>query len=171
MIRTAQSKDALAIADIYNHYILNTHVTFEENQVVEQTIKDRIFAYSKLPWLVFEENNLVLGYCYAVPWKPRSAYRYTLETSIYISPKHQHKQIGKQLYSYLIHQLKENEYYSLLAGIALPNEGSIRFHEKLGFRKVGQLEQVGFKFNRWIDVGYWELNFQKEINLPSKNLP
>jgi phosphinothricin acetyltransferase len=99
-----------------------------------------------------------VGYAYATYWKPRTAYRYTLETSVYIASDHQKKGIGKKIYSHLIEELKTIGFKTLLAGISLPNKGSVLFHENLGFRKVGQLERVGFKFNKWIDVGYWELN-------------
>jgi phosphinothricin acetyltransferase len=161
MIRPATSNDAKAIAVIYNYYILNTQITFEESRVDEQAISIRILAEPKLPWLVFEESNQVIGYCYATPWKSRSAYRYTLECSVYVMDSHQNKGIGKKLYLALIQNLKNKGFHSVLAGISLPNKVSVSFHEKLGFKKVGQLEQVGFKFKEWIDVGYWQYVLNK----------
>ncbi len=98
-----------------------------------------------------------MGYAYSTKWKTRSAYRYTVESSVYVAQKYKQKGIGKALYLKLIKSLKSNGFKRILAGISLPNDESIIFHEKLGFEKVGQLEAVGYKFNRWIDVGYWEL--------------
>jgi len=158
MIRKATRKDVDLIALIYNHYILNSTITFEEEAVDGQIILERLNSNKKLDWWVYEIQNEIVGYAYAVLWKSRSAYRYTAETSVYVAPANQKKGIGKQIYSHLISELKKSGLHTLLAGIALPNDESIHFHEKLGFRKVGQLEEVGFKFNRWIDVGYWELN-------------
>jgi len=98
-----------------------------------------------------------MGYAYSTKWKTRSAYRFTVESSVYVAQKYQHKGIGKALYINLIKSLKDDGFRRILAGISLPNNNSVIFHEKLGFKKVGQLEAVGYKFNRWIDVGYWEL--------------
>ena len=162
MIRTAIASDAKSIAAIYNHYILNTRITFEENPVDEQTMRRRILTHPKLPWFVFEENNTIVGYCYSVPWKPWSAYRFTLECSVYVRASHQKKGIGKTLYSYLFQSLKNKNFHSELAGISLPNNKSVNFHECLGFQKVGQLKQVGYKFNDWIDVGYWQYTLNNE---------
>ncbi|MDA7778105.1 GNAT family N-acetyltransferase [Flavobacteriaceae bacterium] len=158
MIRKATIEDAATIASIYNYFILNSTVTFEETVVDEKIIVDRMNTNEKLNWWVYEKENQILGYAYATYWKPRTAYRFTLETSVYVSSNHHNKGIGKQIYTKLILELKALGFHTLLAGISLPNKVSIRFHENLGFRKVGQLEKVGFKFNRWIDVGYWELN-------------
>ena len=111
----------------------------------------------RLPWLVLEDEKQVVGYAYATQWKPRGAYRRTVETTVYIHQSFQGKGYGKLLYLELIEALKAQEYHALLGGISLPNEGSIVLHEKVGFKKAGQLREVGFKFDRWIDVGYWEL--------------
>ena len=157
MIREAKASDARSIASIYNQYILNSTVTFEEKEVDSKTIVDRIGTNNKYKWWVFERDEILMGYAYSTKWKTRSAYRYTVESSVYVAQKHKQKGIGKALYLKLIKSLKRNGFKRILAGISLPNDESIIFHEKLGFEKVGQLEAVGFKFNRWIDVGYWEL--------------
>ena len=157
MIREARASDAKSIALIYNQYILNSTITFEEKKIGFKTIVDRISANKKHKWWVFEKDNILMGYAYSTKWKTRSAYRYTVESSVYVAQKHKQKGIGKALYLKLIKSLKRNGFKRILAGISLPNDESIIFHEKLGFEKVGQLEAVGFKFNRWIDVGYWEL--------------
>ena len=156
MIRQATTADAKAITEIYNHYILNSTITFEEETLDQQTMEGRINSSGKMFWWVFEEEEQIVAYAYPSQWKPRSAYRYTVESSVYVAPKHQRRGIGLQLYKHLIQALKEEAFHSVLAGIALPNAQSISFHEKLGFKQVGQLEEGGFKFNQWIDVGYWE---------------
>ena len=157
MIRQATTADAKAITEIYNHYILNSTITFEEETLDQQTMEGRINSSGKMLWWVFEEEEQIVAYAYPSQWKPRSAYRYTVESSVYVAPKHQRRGIGLQLYKHLIQALKEEVFHSVLAGIALTNAQSISFHEKLVFKQVGQLEEVGFKFNQWIDVGYWEL--------------
>ena len=157
MIREAKASDARSIASIYNQYILNSTVTFEEKEVDSKTIVDRIGTNNKYKWWVFERNEILMGYAYSTKWKTRSAYRFTVESSVYVAQKYQHKGIGKALYIHLIKSLKDDGYRRILAGISLPNNKSVIFHEKLGFKKVGQLEKVGFKFKKWIDVGYWEL--------------
>lgn len=159
MIRSVEVNDAGAIADIYNHYVLHTVVTFEEKKVSEAEMRKRIRAVSDLPWLVFEERAQVQGYAHASRWKSRCAYKYSLETSVYLPPGAQGQGIGHMLYQQLIDQLKDSGYHALIGGIALPNEPSIALHKKLGFRKIGQFEQVGYKFGRWVDVGYWQLIF------------
>ena len=157
MIREARASDAKSIALFYNQYILNSTITFEEKKIGFKTIVDRISTNKKHKWWVFEKENILMGYAYSTKWKTRSAYRYTVESSVYVAQKYKQKGIGKALYLKLIKSLKSNGFKRILAGISLPNDESIIFHEKLGFEKVGQLEAVGFKFNRWIDVGYWEL--------------
>ena len=136
---------------------MNSTVTFEENKVDYKAIIDRIGTNKKYKWWVYEKNHILMGYAYSTQWKTRSAYRFTVESSVYVAQKYQKKGIGKALYIHLIKSLKDDGYRRILAGISLPNNKSVIFHEKLGFKKVGQLEKVGFKFNKWIDVGYWEL--------------
>lgn len=161
MIRPARSGDAQRIADIYNHYVLNTTVTFEEEAVVPEEMAKRIADYSaRFPWLVHEEGGEVLGYAYAAPWRPRSAYRHSAEATVYVDKDRRRGGIGSRLYGRLLAELRGADLKALMAGIALPNEGSVGLHEKLGFRKVGHFEDIGYKFGRWIDVGYWEYKFR-----------
>jgi phosphinothricin acetyltransferase len=160
MIRPARSSDAAAVCEIYNHFVLHTTVTFEEDAVLENDMADRIGNSSDtLPWLVFEVNNAIVGYAHASAWKSRCAYRFSAETSVYLAPEHSGRGIGSALYQALLTRLAETTCHSLLAGIALPNDASVALHEKLGFEKVGQFREVGRKFDRWVDVGYWELIF------------
>lgn len=162
VIRLVILEDAQGICDIYNHYVEKSISTFETEPITAEAMTERIeqviFGY-KLPWFVYAVDEKILGYSYATKWKPRVAYSKTVETSIYIHPNHIGRGIGRQLYSATVEWLKELEFHSLLGGIALPNDASIELHEKLGFQKVGQLKEVGYKFDKWIDVGYWELVF------------
>ena len=157
MIREANSKDAKAIASIYNHYISNTTISFEEKPVNENIVIQRINSNEKNKWWIYQSADELLGYAYSTKWKPRSAYRYTVESSIYLKPNNFRNGIGTALYIKLLESLKKEGFRRVLAGISLPNDSSVLFHENLGFKKVGQLEAVGYKFKKWIDIGYWEL--------------
>ena len=157
MIREAKSKDAKAIASIYNHYILNSTISFEENPVNENIIIRRINSSEQNKWWIYESADELLGYAYSTSWKPRTAYRYTVESSIYLKPNNFRNGIGTALYTKLLESLKKEGFRRVLAGISLPNYSSVLFHENFGFEKVGQLEAVGYKFKKWIDIGYWEL--------------
>jgi len=158
VIRTAMAGDIPAICDIYNFYVRNTIVTFEEAPVSTDEMHARVRMIGEnFPWLVYEEENQILGYAYANKWKERSAYRYSAESTVYLHPEKTGKGIGTRLYSHLMGVLKEKSFHAVFGGIALPNEGSCALHEKLGFKKVAHLKEVGYKFDRWIDVGYWQL--------------
>jgi phosphinothricin acetyltransferase len=158
MIRAAQPSDAPAIAAIYSHYILHSAITFEEVAVTAGEIAGRMAAVQPaLPWLVAERGGAVVGYAYASPWKSRAAYRHSVETTVYVDRLHGRGGIGSALYAALIGDLRPRAMHALMGGIALPNAASVALHEKFGFRKVAHFEQVGRKFDQWIDVGYWEL--------------
>ena len=158
MIRNALPKDAKQICSIYNYHVTNTIVTFEEELVTENEMQQRIAITTlKYPWFVYEEGDSIAGYAYASQWRTRSAYRYAAETTVYLHENFRGKQIGTALYVQLISQMKDLSFHSLIGGIALPNDASIALHEKLNFKKIAHFEQVGFKFNRWVDVGYWQL--------------
>ncbi|OUU48447.1 MAG: phosphinothricin acetyltransferase [Flavobacteriaceae bacterium TMED68] len=157
MIREANSKDAKAIALIYNYYISNTTISFEEKPVNENIVIQRINSNEKNKWWIYQSADELLGYAYSTIWKPRSAYRYTVESSIYLKPNNFRNGIGTALYIKLLESLKKEGFRRVLAGISLPNDSSVLFHENFGFKKVGQLEAVGYKFKKWIDIGYWEL--------------
>lgn len=160
MIRKVTKSDSAAICSIYNYYVKNTIVTFEEMEVSAEEMEKRIEEITKeYPWLVYEKSEKVIAYAYASRWKDRAAYRYSAESTIYIAPTYIGKGIGTQLYAHLIKKIEETKIHSLIGGISLPNEGSIALHEKLGFKKCGEFKEVGNKFNTWIHVGYWEKVF------------
>lgn len=159
MIRPAQPDDAAALAEIYNHYIAETVVTFEEAPVTAETMQQRVQAVrdAGLLWLVLTQEAQVVGYAYATPWKARAAYRYSAESSVYLAPSATGRGLGRQLYQALLSQLRGAGIHALNAGIALPNAASVALHEGLGFKPIGVFREVGYKFERWVDVGYWQL--------------
>ena len=112
---------------------------------------------SKYPWFVYENTNgKILGYAYASSWKERCSYRYTAETTIYLDHLFTSKGIGIKLYNRLLDSLKAIDIHSVIAVISIPNEKSHNIHKKLGFKKAAHLKEIGYKFDKWIDVGYWE---------------
>ncbi len=158
MIRTATMADAEAICAIYNHYILETAITFEEAAVTPAEMASRIDeTLRSLSWLVWEDGAAVHGFAYASKWKGRCAYRHSAEVTVYLDPKFTGRGIGSQLCESLLADLRERNFHAAIGGVALPNPASIALHERLGFHKVAHFEQVGRKFGRWIDVGYWQL--------------
>ena len=157
-IRACTTGDAAQICEIYNHYIRDTVVTFEELPVPVSEMAQRIEDVTdRYPWIVWAENGAVLGYAYASLWHKRSAYRHTVESTVYLSPAHLGRGIGAALYESLIEALRPLDVRCIIGGIALPNTASVALHEKLGYRKIGVFPAVGRKFERWIDVGYWQL--------------
>lgn len=109
-----------------------------------------------LPWLVAEAAGQAVGYAYATPWKARTGYRFSAEITVYLRPGQAGRGIGSRLYGELFPMLQARRIHAVMGGIALPNEASVALHEKFGMRKVAHFEAVGFKFDRWIDVGYWQ---------------
>lgn len=158
-IRPARDSDADAIARIYNRYIAETWVTFETDPVSGAEMAERISETRSagLPWLVTAQADEVAGFAYASRWKGRCAYRFSVESTIYLAPEHAGRGLGTPLYKALIDAIRALSMHSMIGGIALPNDASIGLHEKLGFRKIGQFTEVGYKFDKWIDVGYWQL--------------
>jgi phosphinothricin acetyltransferase len=158
MIRPATVSDARAIVGIYNHYIANTVVTFETELLPVEEMERRITEISaSYLYYVAEENGKVLGYAYANKWQVRAAYRFSVESTVYLDPAQTGRGLGSQLYMVLLDELRARSFHAVIGGIALPNEASVAIHEKFGFKKVAHYPQVGWKFDRWIDVGYWEL--------------
>ncbi|MBL4577271.1 MAG: N-acetyltransferase [Flavobacteriales bacterium] len=163
MIREVSPFDAGQICEIYNYYILNSTVTFEELPASSEVIRERIeTCISKWPWLVYEAGDRILGYAYAIDWKPRDAYKHSVESSVYLRQGEEGKGVGSSLYTDLLERLSNLNVHAVIGGITLPNDKSIAFHEKFGFSKVAQFEEVGYKFGEWLDVGYWELLLGKK---------
>lgn len=160
-ITTVESSDVSAICQIYNHYIDHTVVTFEEEPVSKVAMLARIeqTQLQSLPWLIAHHQDEVIGYAYGTPWRSRSAYRYSVEVSVYLSEAFHGRGIGSLLYESLFAELKKIGITTAIAGITLPNEKSIALHEKMGMHKVAHFKKVGLKFDRWLDVGYWQVSW------------
>lgn len=159
-IRAATPDDARAIAAIYNHYITDTVITFEEQPVRAAEMARRIrTVIPVLPWLVLERQGGIAGYACATPWRARSAYRFSVETTIYLDSRFAGQGLGISLYRALLEGARRSGVHTAFGVVALPNPASVALHEKCGFRKVGHLAEAGWKFDRWVDVGYWQLMF------------
>ena len=158
-VRPAIAADAAQIAGIYNYYVEHTVITFEEQQVSTDDMSVRIADVQRagLPWLVAELAGRVVGYAHATRWKPRSAYRHSVETTIYLRHGAEGRGMGKALYAALLPLLRERDVHAVIGGAALPNPASEALHEGLGFERSATFREVGFKHGRWVDVAYWEL--------------
>jgi phosphinothricin acetyltransferase len=159
MIQDVELGDAEGVCHIYNHYVERTTITFEEEPVPVERMQSRMVEIRSLdlPWVVCRDQNHVLGYAYAGKWKSRSAYRFSVESTVYVDKDHLGKGIGSALYEELLSRLRKTPIHAVVGGIALPNDPSVRLQEKFGFHKIGHFEKIGFKLGRWIDVGYWQL--------------
>ncbi len=154
-IRDAGNDDMAAIQRIYAHYVLTSTATFEEAvpTVAEMQARRSHIVELGFPYLVAEVDNEIVGYSYAAPYRPRVAYRYTIEDSIYLAPDHGGQGIGKALLTELIRRCEQGPWRQMIAVIAgAHNTASIKLHRKLGFTDAGVQKSTGFKFNQWIDV-------------------
>jgi phosphinothricin acetyltransferase len=159
IVRPAIPGDAGPIADIYNHYVKTSIFTFEEADVTVPEMANRIAETQStpLPWLTAVSGDRIAGYAYAGKWRVRTAYRFSTEASVYVHPGLERTGVGSALYRELLAALRSQGVHAVMGGIALPNDASIRLHERFGFRKVAHFREVGFKFDQWIDVAYWQL--------------
>jgi L-amino acid N-acyltransferase YncA len=156
-IRQVKIEDAGEIIKIYNWYVLNTAITFETDVVTLEEMSNRINDKLKMhDWLIGEMDNKIIGYAYYCSFRPRAAYRHTVESTIYLSQHAIGKGYGKLLYTQLLESAKERGFREVIGVIALPNPESVKLHEKLEFSKVGVLRNVGCKFENYINVEIWQ---------------
>ncbi len=162
-IRAATPHDAAALADIYNHYITDSIVTFEEVPIDAAEMVRRLadVRSAGLPWLLAEDEGRVVGYAYGAKWNKRQGYRFSAEVTVYLAKGASGKGIGSALYKELLGQLRALGFKSAIGGIALPNEASVALHEKFGFKKAAHYERIGIKFGQWLDVGYWQCHLEE----------
>jgi L-amino acid N-acyltransferase YncA len=157
-LRTVVDADWPAIADLTNHYIAHTAIHFGMDPVTPQELRELWWPKRDVyPFLVAAEGSRFLGYAKAGVWRERAAYKWTAEVGIYVARDMQRIGLGTQLYRALITACRERGLHSLIGGITLPNESSVRLHERVGFVKVAHFAQAGFKFGAWHDVGFWQL--------------
>ncbi|MDR3312429.1 MAG: GNAT family N-acetyltransferase [Spirochaetaceae bacterium] len=166
LIRPVTMDDAEAIRSIYNYYIERTPISFEEMPVTRREMAERIRSVTaSFPWYACEEAGEILAYAYMHPFRERSAYRFTLEDSIYVRHDAFRRGFGRTLLARLLADLAGKDIHSVIAAITIPNEPSVVLHQAFGFKKIGHLREVGYKFDRWIDVGYWEYLTGKDRKL------
>ena len=152
-IRKASTADAAAINEIYNHYVLNSVVTFDIDPSEVSFWEEKIthLEHLGLPFIVAESENEILGFAYASPWRPKAAYRQTVEDTIYLSPKAIRQGLGTRMLQELIERCQQADIKEMIAVISADGaEASIAIHESFGFVINGRLTNVGFKFNRWL---------------------
>ena len=153
-IRPAVPEDLPHIREIYNHYVMNSTVTFDETPMTIAGLRKKFAAVQKLgfPYIVaVSPSGQILGYAYVYPWKEKAAYRYTVENSIYLGPASTGKGLGKVLLGELITRSKAAGVKEIIAVIADKGaDGSIKIHKDYGFKDIGHMGKVGFKFGRWL---------------------
>lgn len=158
MIRPLDIGDAQALLDIYNYYVLNSTATFDIEVLSLKTFIDKLnHINADYPFIVFEEDNEILGYAYGSRFRPKPAYNYVVESTVYVKHTAHGKQIGTKLYAKLLSLLKEMNLHTVLGVLTIPNESSIKLHEKFGFEQVANLKEVGLKFGTWQNIGIWQL--------------
>jgi phosphinothricin acetyltransferase len=157
-LRLATPDDAAAIAAIYAPVLRDTAITFEVEPVGTEEMGRRVATtLRRHPWLVAEIDGEVAGYAYAAQHRTRSAYDWSADVSVYLAPQARRRGLGRALYIALLDLLTAQGFANAMAGIALPNDASVRLHESLGFTAVGVYRSVGWKLSSWHDVGWWQL--------------
>ena len=155
LIRLAAGADAAAIAAIYRPYVETSRISFEEVPPDAAEFERRM-ANAMYPWLVVEDDDRVVGYASTSPLRGRSAYRFSVETGLYLEPGARGRGLGRALLGAHLELLEKQGFVTAVAGISLPNAASVALHEKLGFVLGGIERGVGFKLGEWVDVGRWQ---------------
>ncbi len=153
VIREVKLEDSKEILDIYSKYILETTITFEIDVPSIESFTDRIKTISSsFPYIVYEEDDKILGYAYVTKFKERAAYNHSVECTVYVNSEYRGKGIGKALYTELFERTKKEGFKNIYAYITLPNNASLSIHDKFDFHEVGTYKNVGFKHNKLLDV-------------------
>ncbi|MBU6207121.1 MAG: GNAT family N-acetyltransferase [Alphaproteobacteria bacterium] len=168
-MRPATPADAAAILSIYAPYVVASAVSFELEPPTLKEMRARISgAADHYPWIVAVDGDsgVIMGYAYATQFRARLAYRYAAETSIYIAGNFQGQGIGRTLYAALLGTMRSQHFSQAIASITLPNDYSIKLHEAVGFRRTGVYREVGYKNERWLDVGIWQRDLAERLIPP-----
>ena len=172
LIRLATEDDAPAIAAIYAPYVRDTAISFELEPPGADDFRAKIRDVLKLaPWLVREDDGIVVGYAYASSFRPRRAYRFTVESSVYVRSDTRSRGVGRSLYEELMRRLEAQGFKRVIGGMTVPNAPSAALHAALGFERVGVFHAVGFKFGQWHDVEFWEKQLAPLEDAPREPLP
>lgn len=163
MISIIKPKDYEQCLNIYNYYILNTTVSFEEKSLSLLDFKKRILRIKKdYIFVVYKEKDKVLGYAYLDHFSLRSAYRISLDLSIYVDKNYLHKHIGQELLNYILNYAKNNQIENIISVVSDDNLGSIKFHLHNNFIEMGHLENIAYKMNQKLGIKYFVLNVKKK---------
>jgi phosphinothricin acetyltransferase len=166
-LRLATEPDAQQIQAIYSPIVSQTPTSFELEPPTADEMRQRIMdTLVHHPWLVCEQQGKVLGYAYASKHRARAAYQWSVDVSVYVHEQARRKGVGQTLYNVLFKILRLQGFYSAYAGIALPNPGSVGLHESMGFQPIGVYREVGYKLEKWHDVGWWQLSLQPKAIPP-----
>jgi len=158
-VRAATEGDLAAINDIYNHFIADTHVTFDTDPITTAARAEWFTHYAttgRHRVLVACEDDRVVGFTSSSRWRPKAAYETSVETSVYVAPEHIGKGIGSELYQALFQTLTGEDVHRAYAGIAMPNDASVALHERFGFKRVAYFTEQGRKFGKYWDVAWFE---------------
>jgi len=156
-IRLATPQDAARVAEIYEPAVTNSAISFELEAPDAAEVRRRIgYVSQNTPWVVCERDGAVLGFAYAGQFRVRPAYQWTVEVWAYVAPEAQGYGVARAMYTSLFAALTVQGYRNLIAGIALPNPASVRFHEAMGFVAAGVYHNVGYKLGAWRDVAWFE---------------
>ncbi len=157
IIRSANTADAVSVTSIYAPIVENSTISFEEVPPSTKEMARRIAeCLNGYAYLVAERNGSVIGFAYAGQHRTRSAYRWSVDVSVYVAENGRRSGVGRALYDALFKRLTYQGFHAAFAGIALPNPASIALHQALGFEQVGVYREVGLKFGRWHDVSWWQ---------------
>ncbi len=160
-MRSAIDEDLIRVREIVNHYIEHSVFNFRTDpQSIDEVHALWAQRHQQFPWLVAVVDDRVVGSAYAGPWNDRAAYRWTVESTVYVDSAAHRRGIGDALYTELLDRLRLQGFHSAVAVIALPNDPSVRLHERHGFVRVGHLHEAGFKHDAWHDVGFWQRRLQ-----------
>ncbi len=168
----ALATDAEDIAAIYAPIVRETAISFESAPPSADAMTGRIETILPThPWLVAVRDDQVLGYVYAGEHRARAAYRWSVDVTVYVAVEARGGGVARTLYQSLLGVLKAQGFHSAFAGIALPNTASVALHESVGFKPLGVYREVGHKFGKWHDVGWWQLSLSEGAEAPSEPLP
>ena len=170
LIRLAGADDAAAIAAIYRPYVADSWISFEEAAPNAAEIARRM-SRPIHPWLVVEDGGRIVGFASTSPMRDRAAYRWSVETGLYLAPEAQGRGLGRRLLAAHLDLLERIGFVTIIAGIALPNDASVTLHRKLGFTLAGIERGVGFKHGRWIDVARWQRDLAPRVHHPRDPIP
>ena len=163
-IRKAILDDAGIICNIYNYYIKNTTATFETEPILEIEMRKRMEDVfdTGFAFFVGEINGKIIGYYYTHRWNNRAAYATTVEESIYLDKYETGKGYGSQLFEHMLNNIDKSKIHVLIGGICIPNESSVKLHEKFGFKQISHMKEIGWKYGQWRDVGHWQIIFDEK---------